>query len=89
MLLSEEHFPVNIGNPSEITILQLAETINSIVGNEAGVVFKEKMRLGDDPQRRQPEISKAKEILNWSPEIDLEEGLKRTLPYFKSRMGIS
>lgn len=88
LLLSDEHDPVNIGNPHEITIRQFAETINQIVGNPAGIVQKTALRLGDDPQRRRPDITRAKEILKWEPKISLEEGLRLTVPYFKEKMGL-
>ena len=87
LLLSEEHDPVNVGNPAEISILQFAETINRIVGNNAGIVHKPALRLGDDPQRRRPDITRAMEILDWEPEIILEEGLRKTIPYFREKMG--
>lgn len=86
LLLSEEHFPVNIGNPAEITILQFAEEINRIIGNKAGIEFQATKRLGDDPQRRQPEITRAKTILNWQPKVDLLSGLEKTINYFKSKI---
>ncbi len=86
LLLSDEHDPVNIGNPAEITILEFAETINRIVGNTAGIIQKPALRLGDDPQRRRPDITRAKEILGWEPKISLEQGIRQTLPYFKEKM---
>jgi len=85
LLLSQEHFPVNIGNPAEISILQFAEQINSITGNKAGVEFRKDQRLGDDPQRRQPEISRARSILEWSPKVDLFSGLQKTIEYFREK----
>jgi dTDP-glucose 4,6-dehydratase len=88
LLLSDEHQPVNIGNPIETTILDFAESINRITGNQAGIIFKEDARGEGDPQRRQPDISRAKEILDWEPKIDLEEGLASTIPYFKQKMGL-
>lgn len=87
LLLSDEHDPVNIGNPAEITIREFAETINRIVGNPAGIIQKPALRLGDDPQRRRPDISRAKEILGWEPKISLEQGIRLTLPFFKEKMG--
>jgi len=83
LLLSDEHQPVNIGNPAEMTILELAQTINSLLENPAEVVFLEDKRGEGDPQRRRPDITRAKEILAWGPTIDLEQGLSRTLPYFQ------
>ena len=88
LLLSDEHDPVNIGNPYEITIREFAETINRMVGNPAGIVQKEALRLGDDPQRRRPDITRARTILKWEPKIPLEEGLGLTIPFFKEKMGL-
>jgi dTDP-glucose 4,6-dehydratase len=88
LLLSDEHDPVNIGNPVETTILEFAYTINEITGNRAGIVFKEGERSEGDPQRRQPDISRAREILGWEPAIDIETGLLKTIPYFKQKLGI-
>jgi dTDP-glucose 4,6-dehydratase len=86
LLLSEEHLPVNIGNPIEMSILVLAETINQILENSAGVTFLPEKRGEGDPQRRRPDISRAEKILNWKPTIDLEEGLKMTFPYFQENI---
>ena len=88
LLQSDEHYPVNIGNPAEISILQFAEEINRITGNKAGMEFKIDKRLGDDPQRRQPDITRAKSILSWEPVIDLQTGLEKTINYFKEQPGI-
>jgi dTDP-glucose 4,6-dehydratase len=88
LLLSNEHLPINIGNPEETSILQFAETINRLVGNQAGLAFKPDLRLGDDPQRRQPEISRARTILKWEPETPLEKGIGMTIPYFIEKMGL-
>ena len=74
----EEHYPVNLGNPSEFTILELAESVLKVTGSKSEIVF-EALPM-DDPQIRQPDITRAQEILGWSPEIDLEEGLRRMLP---------
>lgn len=88
LLLSEEHEPVNIGNPDETTILELARTINEIIGNPSGIIYKPALRLGDDPQRRRPDITRARTILKWEPSISLHEGIQRTIPYFKQKMGL-
>jgi dTDP-glucose 4,6-dehydratase len=88
LLLSDEHMPVNIGNPHETTILEFAETINHLVGNKAGMAFKPEQRLGDDPQRRQPDITRAREILKWEPKVSLEEGITNTIPYFRGKLGL-
>ena len=89
LLLSDEHSPVNIGNPVETTILKFAETINKITGNSAGIVFKEDARGEGDPQRRQPDISRAWDILGWEPNIRFEDGLLKTMDYFKGKMGLA
>jgi dTDP-glucose 4,6-dehydratase len=86
LLYSEEHLPVNIGNPVEMTILQFAEAINKITGNKAGITYVD-ARSARDPQRRQPDITRAHDILNWEPKVDLEEGIHRTIPFFKQKLG--
>ena len=86
LLLSDEHEPVNIGNPDEFTILELAETVNRILGNEAGIVFMEDARDRDDPQRRCPDITRARERLHWAPQVNLETGLRRTIEDFRQRL---
>jgi dTDP-glucose 4,6-dehydratase len=88
LLLSDEHQPVNIGNPVETTILEFAQRINEITGNKTGIIFKEEARGEGDPQMRKPDISRAREILGWEPKISVEEGLRRTIPYFKAKMGL-
>jgi len=74
---SEEHLPVNIGNPTEMTLLELAEAVIRATGSTSEIVF-EALPV-DDPQVRQPDITRAKQILGWEPEIGLDEGLRRTL----------
>lgn len=76
--------PVNLGNPKEFTMLDLAHQILKLTGSKSSLVFKELPQ--DDPVRRQPDISLAKEKLNWSPVIDLETGLKKTIEYFRERL---
>ena len=89
LLHSDEHLPVNIGNQDEMTILQFAETINKIVGNKAGIVFVRDARSVRDPQQRQPDITRAREILKWEPKASLEEGIHKTIPYFKKKLGVA
>jgi dTDP-glucose 4,6-dehydratase len=89
LLNSSEHLPVNIGNPNEMSVLQFAETINRIVKNPAGIQFVPHARSERDPQRRQPEITRARRLLGWEPQVDLEAGILRTIPYFKQRLGLS
>ena len=84
LLLSDEIEPVNIGNPQEITILDFAKEIVKLTGTKSKIIFKD--LPADDPKVRQPDISKAKKILNWEPKIDRETGLKLTLDYFVQRI---
>ena len=86
LLLSDEHLPVNIGNPVENTMVELAEEINRLTKNPAGLIYKEDMRVGDDPQKRRPDITRAREILGWEPKVSLEEGLIKTIPFFQQEM---
>lgn len=86
LLISDEHDPVNIGNPTETSILEFAKTINELTGNE-GIVFHHQQRGEGDPQRRRPDISRAKEILGWEATVSLESGIKKTIPYFKEQLG--
>lgn len=86
LLLSDFSEPVNIGNPSEMTILQFAELVNELTGNPAGIIFRENLRIKGDPQTRQPDISRAHRALDWEPYVDLRTGLERTIEYFKDRV---
>ncbi|HEX9091833.1 MAG TPA: UDP-glucuronic acid decarboxylase family protein [Anaerolineales bacterium] len=88
LLFSEEHLPVNLGNPDEMTILEFAQKINALVGNKAGIVYKPEERLESDPQRRQPDITRAHELLGWEPRCNLEDGLSRTIPYFQQQLDL-
>jgi dTDP-glucose 4,6-dehydratase len=74
---SKEHLPVNLGNPDEKTLLELAETIIRLIESSSEIVF-EALPV-DDPQVRQPDITRAKQLLGWEPEVELEVGLKRTI----------
>ena len=84
LLLSDETKPVNIGNPDEITIKEFAEEIIEITGGESTIAYEELPT--DDPQVRQPDISKAREVLGWTPEVDRRDGLRHTLDYFKKKI---
>ena len=88
LLLSEEHFPVNIGNPEEMTVLQFAEKINKATENPSGITFVPNARSARDPQRRQPDITRAKTILGWEAKIGVEEGIRKTMPYFQKKLGL-
>jgi len=89
LLNSDEHMPVNIGNPHEMSILQFAESINEIAGNKAGVTYMPDDRSTRDPQRRQPDITRARNILGWEPQYSLEDGILKTIPYFKQKLGLA
>ncbi len=82
LLQSDYNQPVNIGNPTEMTILQFAEAVNEITGNKAGIIYKDE-RIKGDPQTRQPDITRARTILGWEPKVDLKEGLQKTVEYFR------
>ena len=79
--VSEERYPVNLGNPTELTILEFAERIRRLMGSSVDIIFESLPE--DDPRKRRPDISKAKRILGWEPKIPLEDGLRETVEYFK------
>ncbi len=85
LMESDEELPVNIGNPVEMSILQFAEAVNEVVGSEHPIQFAPLPK--DDPKVRRPDITRAREILGWEPTIDLREGLRRSLDYFRERVG--
>ncbi|NDC42911.1 MAG: SDR family oxidoreductase [Chitinophagia bacterium] len=80
LLLSDYHKPVNIGNPQEITLQQFAEEVLALTGSKSKIIYQPLPQ--DDPKQRQPNITKAREILGWEPKVERHEGLKRTLEYF-------
>jgi dTDP-glucose 4,6-dehydratase len=82
VLVSSETGPTNLGNPEEVSILQLAEAVIRVTGSQSQIAFEP--LPADDPQRRQPDITAARQKLGWYPRVPLEEGLVKTLPYFKS-----
>ena len=86
LMLSEERFPTNLGNPLELTMLEFAERIQRLTGSKSQLEFHPLPE--DDPKRRRPDIAKAKEVLGWEPRVSLEEGLSETVVYFKSVLGI-
>jgi dTDP-glucose 4,6-dehydratase len=86
LLHSDEVMPTNIGNPHEMSILQFAEKVIELTGSSSKIVFKELPE--DDPKVRQPDITKARELFGWEPRVELEDGLRRTLDYFKERVEI-
>jgi dTDP-glucose 4,6-dehydratase len=84
LAFSTEHDPVNIGNPSEMTILQFAEEVLRVTGAKSRIIFKE--LPVDDPKVRQPDITRARKILGWEPKVGLRDGLELTLAYFRGRV---
>lgn len=86
LLLSDYQYPVNIGNPMEMSVKELAELIIHLTGSKSKIVNKPLPE--DDPRIRQPDITRAKEILGWKPQVDIKEGLKKTIEYFKTVLNI-
>jgi dTDP-glucose 4,6-dehydratase len=84
LLEADYHLPVNLGNPHEMTVLDFAKKIIELTGSSSKIMFNPLPQ--DDPQVRQPDISKARELLGWEPEVTLEEGLKKTIQYFRERL---
>jgi dTDP-glucose 4,6-dehydratase len=81
---SSERYPVNLGNPREMTILEFADCIRAVAGTEQPITFRPLPE--DDPKRRQPDIAKARALLGWEPQVVLEDGIRETLEYFRSRV---
>jgi dTDP-glucose 4,6-dehydratase len=84
LLMSDEVYPVNIGNPGEFTILEFATMLNEMTRNRGGIIYKELPQ--DDPKQRCPDITRAREILGWQPQVPFESGLEMTIPYFRERL---
>ncbi|HSK30373.1 MAG TPA: GDP-mannose 4,6-dehydratase, partial [Candidatus Limnocylindria bacterium] len=84
LLKVEHHLPVNIGNPREMTVLDFAKTIIELTGSKSEITYKPLPE--DDPQVRQPDITKARTILGWEPKVSLAEGLKKTIAYFRTKL---
>ena len=85
LLQSDEHTPVNVGNPAEMTILEFARKVVDLCASGSEIVFKE--LPVDDPKVRQPDITKARRLLGWEPRVDLDTGLRHTLAYFREHLG--
>jgi dTDP-glucose 4,6-dehydratase len=85
LMLSDYYLPVNIGNPEELTMLQLAQEIIALTGSKSAIVYKE--LPVDDPRVRQPDITKARTLLHWEPKVQRAEGLRRTMDYFRLKLG--
>jgi dTDP-glucose 4,6-dehydratase len=88
LLYSEEHDPINIGNPQEISIKEFAETINALIDNGSTLEYLPDSRSPGDPQQRQPDISRAEKLLGWSPKVPIKQGLEHTIRYFKKQLGL-
>ncbi len=86
LFLSDEPEPTNIGNPTEMTISEFAETINRATGNPAGIQYNPLPT--DDPKQRRPNIDKARRVLGWEPKVDLAQGLEQTIPWFAKQLGL-
>jgi dTDP-glucose 4,6-dehydratase len=87
LALSDERFPVNLGNPLEMTILEFAERIKVAAGVTAPIAFQPLPE--DDPKRRRPDISKARRVLGWEPKVNLDEGLRETIAYFRQKVELA
>jgi dTDP-glucose 4,6-dehydratase len=85
LLMSDEVQPTNIGNPSELTVKEFAEVIRKLTGSDSPIVYRPLPE--DDPKIRRPDISKARALLDWEPRVPLEEGLVRTIDYFRTKLG--
>lgn len=86
LMQSDERYPVNIGNPQEITILEFATRIKALTGADVPIVFEPLPQ--DDPKQRCPDISKARQLLGWEPKVSLQEGLEQTLRYFREQLAL-
>jgi dTDP-glucose 4,6-dehydratase len=86
LMMSEYDMPMNIGNPEEVTMLDLAKEIIQLTGSRSKIIFQDLPE--DDPKVRQPDITKAKEILQWEPKVNRRVGLEKTLQYFKVKLGV-
>jgi dTDP-glucose 4,6-dehydratase len=86
LLEADYHEPVNIGTTHEISIMEFAEVVNRVASNDGGIVIEEALRIKGDPQTRQPDTTRAHELLGWSPQVDLETGLERTIAHFRERL---
>ncbi len=86
LLMSDFNDPVNVGNPAEMNILDFASVVNELTDNPAGTIFEEAKRIEGDPQTRQPNITRAKQVLGWEPHVELRAGLEHTIAYFQDRV---
>ena len=85
--MSDETDPVNIGNPAEMSVKEFAEEVIKLVGSKSKIIYKPLPQ--DDPRVRQPDITKSKQVLGWTPSVPLADGLAKTLDYFKGQLGMT
>ncbi len=89
LLLSDEAFPVNLGNPQELTILEFAKRVVAVAGSASPITCiapRDMLRTRDDPQTRRPDITKARQVLGWEPQVPLDEGLAKTIAWFREQV---
>jgi dTDP-glucose 4,6-dehydratase len=86
LLMSDYHEPVNIGNPHEMSILEFAEAVQEVSGSASGIVIKPQDRIAGDPQVRRPDITRAQQVLGWTPKVHIADGLKLTIDYFRKHI---
>jgi len=86
LMMSRTHEPVNLGNPAELTVLQFARQIIAAVGSRSKISFKPLPQ--DDPRQRRPDITRARRLLGWEPQVELQEGLVKTIEFFRAKMGV-
>jgi dTDP-glucose 4,6-dehydratase len=84
LMMSDTHLPVNIGNPHEMTMLEFARAIIRVIGSRSKIIFKPLPQ--DDPKQRRPDITCAKKLLKWEPQVALAEGLEKTIAYFRDKV---
>lgn len=85
LMTSDQSGPINIGNPTERTMLEFAQEIKALTGSSSEIVYEE-LKTADDPKQRRPDITKARTLLGWEPTVTLEEGLRQTITYFQKRL---
>jgi dTDP-glucose 4,6-dehydratase len=85
LMLSDQNDPINIGNPREMTIKEIAETIIRMTGSKSQLVYRPLPT--DDPKQRRPDITRARTLLHWEPKVQLDEGLVKTIEYFRAKVG--
>jgi dTDP-glucose 4,6-dehydratase len=87
LAMSDQHGPINIGNPTERTMIEFAEEIIKATGAKSGITFLP-LPTADDPKQRKPDITKARQLLGWEPKVGLSEGMEKTIGYFREKLGI-